>query len=101
MLVGRTKIAGSAQRRRRGAVLQHGSVLLRRSPAAPELASLEEASGKTVDVEELARLWLAKLAARLGVTWLPGARSPAEDRLATFLAESRYASAAWTEHRGR
>ena len=33
------KIAGSAQRRRRGALLQHGSVLLGRSPAAPEAAT--------------------------------------------------------------
>ena len=40
VLVGQTKIAGSAQRRRRGAVLQHGSVLLRRSPAAPRVAGL-------------------------------------------------------------
>jgi lipoyl(octanoyl) transferase len=31
------KIVGSAQRRHRGAILQHGSVLLARSPAAPEL----------------------------------------------------------------
>lgn len=32
-----TKIVGSAQRRRRGAVLQHGSVLVGRSPYASEL----------------------------------------------------------------
>ena len=32
VLLGAAKIAGSAQRRSRGAVLQHGSVLLRRSP---------------------------------------------------------------------
>ena len=32
------KIAGSAQRRQRGSVLQHGSVLLARSPGAPESA---------------------------------------------------------------
>ena len=30
------KVIGSAQRRRRGAILQHGSLLLKRSPHAPE-----------------------------------------------------------------
>ena len=42
VLLSDVKIAGSAQRRCRGAVLQHGSVLLARSPAAPELPGLAE-----------------------------------------------------------
>ncbi|MEN6493699.1 MAG: hypothetical protein ABFD16_05355, partial [Thermoguttaceae bacterium] len=40
LLVGPIKVAGSAQRRLRGAVLQHGSILLARSLAAPELDGL-------------------------------------------------------------
>lgn len=36
------KVLGSAQRRRRGAVLQHGSLLLRASEYAPELIGLSE-----------------------------------------------------------
>lgn len=36
------KIVGSAQRRRRGAVLQHGSVVLRGSPLAPDLPGLAD-----------------------------------------------------------
>ena len=42
VLLSDVKIAGSAQRRRRGAVLQHGSVLLARSAAAPELPGIAE-----------------------------------------------------------
>lgn len=34
------KVVGSAQRRRKGAVLQHGSIILRRSPHAPEIPGL-------------------------------------------------------------
>src|SRR3954463_4715971 len=34
------KVLGSAQRRHRGAILQHGSLLLEQSTAAPELAGL-------------------------------------------------------------
>lgn len=40
LLRGGDKICGSAQRRRRNALLQHGSVLLRRSPWAPELPGI-------------------------------------------------------------
>jgi lipoyl(octanoyl) transferase len=36
------KIIGSAQRRRRGAVLQHGSVLLKRSVHAPQFLGVED-----------------------------------------------------------
>ncbi len=34
------KVLGSAQRRRRGALLQHGSLILQRSPVAPEVPGL-------------------------------------------------------------
>jgi lipoate-protein ligase A len=101
VLVGGTKIAGSAQRRRRGAVLQHGSVLLRRSAAAPELPALEDAAGKGVAAEQLAALWQEKLAPRLAPAWVPRGRTPAEDRRAASLLEDRYGSSPWTERRGR
>ncbi len=101
VLVGDTKIAGSAQRRRRGAVLQHGSVLLRRSTAAPELPALEDAAGKTVEADQLAERWRERLARRLAVVWMPGVRTPAEDLRVAELVSHRYDSAAWTERRGR
>lgn len=40
ILVSEKKVAGSAQRRRRGAVLQHGSLLLRASPLSPQVPGL-------------------------------------------------------------
>lgn len=40
VLVGGSKVIGSAQRRRRGAVLQHGSILLAASPLTPEVPGL-------------------------------------------------------------
>ncbi|NIL97049.1 MAG: lipoate--protein ligase family protein, partial [Planctomycetales bacterium] len=48
VLVGGTKIAGSAQRRRRGAVLQHGSVLLQTSESSPELAALNDLAQRPI-----------------------------------------------------
>ncbi|GAB4145421.1 MAG: lipoate--protein ligase family protein [Planctomycetaceae bacterium] len=45
VLVKGRKILGSAQRRRRGAVLQHGSLILDRSPFAPEIEGVAEIAG--------------------------------------------------------
>lgn len=42
VVVAGRKVIGSAQRRRRGAVLQHGSVLLTRSAFAPDLLGLRD-----------------------------------------------------------
>ncbi len=39
---GESKIVGSAQRRRKGALLQHGSLLLKHSPLAPEIKGLHD-----------------------------------------------------------
>jgi lipoate-protein ligase A len=40
LVYGADKVLGSAQRRRRGAVLQHGSLVLKRSPVAPEFPGI-------------------------------------------------------------
>ena len=69
VLVGGVKIAGSAQRRCRGAVLQHGSLLLARSHAAPELDGLKELSGRAIVAEEMIQAWLERLAGALKITW--------------------------------
>jgi len=101
VVLGAAKIAGSAQRRRRGAVLQHGSVILGRSPAAPELPGIEDLLEKPVDPDGLAAAWLETLRGRLGVTWCRRPLSgPQRDRAGT-LADARYASAPWTENRRR
>lgn len=47
------KVVGSAQRRPHGALLQHGSILLRMSEHTPQLPGLCDLSGKTIAAEEL------------------------------------------------
>lgn len=53
IVLGGNKILGSAQRRRRGAILQHGALLLQRSPDAAEFPGIEELSGRVIDVPDL------------------------------------------------
>lgn len=54
IVLGHHKVMGSAQRRRRGAVLQHGSLLLARSEFAPEFPGLAELAGLAKDSREVA-----------------------------------------------
>jgi lipoate-protein ligase A len=56
------KIVGSAQRRHRGAILQHGSLLLETSPFAPELPGLRDCTGLAISADQL----ISELASRIG-----------------------------------
>jgi lipoate-protein ligase A len=96
VLVGAAKVAGSAQRRRRGAVLQHGSVLLQRSAAAPELDGIGQLCGHALDEETLLAAWLPKLAAHLATGWCEGPLADRQRQRASAWVESRYAAESWT-----
>jgi len=96
VLVGKTKIAGSAQRRRRGAVLQHGSVLLGRTQAAPELDALENLAQRPLRHEQLVDDWLDQLARRLALAWRTEPLSDEQRRRAAALAKNKYGSQRWT-----
>ena len=101
VVVGHAKIAGSAQRRRRGAVLQHGSVLLSRSVAAPELDSLEDVSGRSLSSAQLIAAWTPRLVRTLRLAWHEASLSDAQRQAAQTLVASKYAAGRWTETRGR
>ena len=99
LLIGETKIAGSAQRRRRGAVLQHGSILLAASRFAPELPGIEELSSHSVEANSLAGLFQTALASRLNMKWDDLADwRPIAERAQTLTRE-KFASADWTFRR--
>jgi lipoate-protein ligase A len=94
-----TKIIGSAQRRYHGAVLQHGSLLLERSPAAPEL----EGWNDIADLNVAANTLISKVADRVTQTLkldLHESKLPLElESNAAQIANSKYGSSAWTKRR--
>lgn len=101
VLVGGAKIAGSAQRRSRRAVLQHGSVLLANSPAAPELARIESFATAPIAHVQLVSSWLERVSQRLELAFQKEPLSDAERRHAEGLVNAKYGSPLWNRNRGR
>jgi hypothetical protein len=77
------KILGSAQRRLRGAILQHGSLLLETSPAAPELPGLSNLISLSMAFARLAGQLGPRIAGALEMDHYGRSRQPTlENRLA-------------------
>ncbi len=93
------KVLGSAQRRHRGAILQHGSLLAKKSVAAPELPGLSDLSNMELQIDELAAAVAAGFAAALNVRLVPDQLSKDVESKAADLANKKYSSAAWTKRR--
>lgn len=99
VVVAGMKIGGSAQRRNRGALLQHGSVLLRRSPFAPELPGIAELTGVSIAPQALRDRWCERLASRLSLRWRPAALTPSERLRAESFGREKFGGDAWTGRR--
>jgi lipoyl(octanoyl) transferase len=93
------KIVGSAQRRPHGAMMQHGSILVRTSPFAPDLPGIAELSGVTVGLPDLEWEIAAELVKETGWTFEPTDWTEEERRTAAELEREKYATAAWNEKR--
>ena len=99
VLLGGAKVVGSAQRRRAGALLQHGSILLAASPFAPHLRGVRELLGMVVApdrlVDDLARTFFQLTGwSPVAVDW-----SAVEIRRREDIVEQRYANPTWTQRR--
>jgi lipoate-protein ligase A len=93
------KIVGSAQRRRRGAVLQHGSLLLDASPHATELPGVNDLSNAERVTSEIGKTLGRSIARQLGTVetiadW-PGGFA---DRISE-LEEQQYSRLDWGRRR--
>lgn len=93
------KIVGSAQRRRSGAVLQHGSLLLRGSILTPELPGLDDLSQIPRESADWSTLLRSLIPEALGLTALDGDFRIEERQRAASLLEAIYANADWTRRR--
>lgn len=93
------KVLGSAQRRGPSGVLQHGSLLLAASEAAPELPGILELTSRTIDVDSLIGQLSVKLAAVCGVGWSLGDVSIGELSSSKAILKEKFSSVQWTAKR--
>jgi lipoate-protein ligase A len=101
LVVDRAKVLGSAQRRRHGVIMQHGSLLTSRSRYAPELPGLfdlrPELAGQTA--EPWLEVWAGRFAESLGFALNSSELTTSERADAERLVGEKYAAAAWTQRR--
>ena len=90
------KILGSAQRRTKSAVLQHGSLLLKASRFAPELPGLLDLGMRDIAINEFVELISRRISDVLGHQWKESALSMAETENAESIAKRKYADTSWT-----
>jgi lipoate-protein ligase A len=99
LLIGDAKVAGSAQRRQRGALMQHGSILLAASPFTPALPGLRERTGLPISPESLCAAATEHFARRTGWNLVLSEWEPAEQQRIEELAAGKYAQPAWNRKR--
>lgn len=95
VVLGPHKILGSAQRRRRGAVLQHGSLLLSQSPFAPEFPGILELAPRTALPPDFPKRLAKAVAAALANETRVAPLDALETRRAEDLERERYRRLDW------
>lgn len=95
----RKKIAGSAQRKHHGAILQHGSILLARSDFAPTLPGIFELTGRRLNPDSLARQIAKQFSAATGWILKRSEWTPAETERRNEIVREKYGHAEWTRKR--
>jgi lipoyl(octanoyl) transferase len=99
LMIGNAKVVGSAQRKQRGALVQHGGILLGESPYTPVLPGIRELSGKELSPAEVRDKVCEMFTKEAGWNLLPGGWTPAERERLEVLACEKYSSDAWNRKR--
>jgi lipoate-protein ligase A len=99
LIAGSNKITGSAQRKQRGALLQHGSILLAQSSYTPMLPGIRELTGKDLVADAVGTAVLEQL--QMDTRWQiePATWTAAEIERRQALIVARYANDAWNKKR--
>ena len=97
--MGDSKLGGSAQRRLKKSLLQHGSLLLKRSVSAPELPGLEDLTGVQVQDDAFVSKWTHLLASALRTSFTEGSLRPAEKQAAEEYRSTLFQNDTWTKNR--
>jgi len=89
------KVAGGAQRRRRGVILQQGSIALSDDGTAPGMTSVAAALGRSASFAEVRQALTEAVQRAFGVELVSSDLTAPEQRTAAKLARDKYPSDAW------
>ncbi len=95
LIVAGYKVLGSAQRRGRAAVLQHGSLLLNASFHAAELPGIGELTSRQFSPDELAQQIEHAISGRLEIDWQSDCLTRDECQRSDDIGSGRFGSDAW------
>jgi lipoate-protein ligase A len=98
LLIGAAKVVGSAQRKHRGALLQHGGILLATTPHAPTLAGIADLTGRDLAPHSLQGAVVGSFEKMLRVVLQPGELDSEQSDI-KHLEESKYRTASWNSRR--
>ena len=93
------KVLGSAQRKARTAVLQHGSLILRASEFAPEVPGIADLTGESLTIEQISDRFTERLSEALLLRFAVRNLADAERQRAEEISVQRFGSAAWLDRR--
>jgi len=93
------KVGGSAQRRSKNAILQHTSLLLQKSPAAQELAGIEELGGVVLDGAVLIDVLVQRLSEKLQLAFKPAELTFEQKEMTKRIVEETFGNSCWLERK--
>jgi lipoate-protein ligase A len=99
LLCGGAKVVGSAQRKHRQCLLQHGAVLLAASPHTPILPGIRERGESLLEVHETAAAITRQFATATGCSMVPEEWSESEVLAINELAIGKYSQDVWNRKR--
>jgi lipoate-protein ligase A len=99
LVLGAAKIVGSAQRRQRAALMQHGVILLAASPYARALLGIRERSGLSLTASETVDVVTREFARQTDWDLVPSDWTPLENQRIAGLVTTKYTRDAWNYKR--
>jgi lipoate-protein ligase A len=95
LMIGEHKVVGSAMRKSRGAILQHGGILMAGSPKTPNLPGIKELAGQVLSEASLRVGIVETFGILLRAHFEERCLSPEEGLLMDDVARSKYALGTW------
>jgi lipoate-protein ligase A len=99
LMIGSAKIVGSAQRKQHGALMQHGGILLSKSPYTPDLSGILELTGRSLTVAETCDTVRRSFIKATGWNLVESDWTPNELNRIADLANNKYSQDTWNRKR--